>query len=713
MVGVRRALIVATDEYSDPKLTSLNAPARDARVLADVLRDEAVGGFGVETVFNRPSHEVELAIAGFFGSGKYGDTLLAHFSCHGVKSPSGELYFATTNTDLSDTFKLKVTGVPSALVRDALEESRASLILCLVDCCYSGAFVKLAKAADTVDLTERLGGKGRAVITASTSLQLALDGEEEPSLFTHAVIDGLRTGEADRDLDGLISLDELYNFVHDRVTTLNPNQTPVKSFDVQGEVYVARRSTPVSRPAPLEPDLLADAHASVTYKRLGAVQGLAGILDEQHPGRSLAARLELVRLASHDDSLKVREQAQKVLDAAGELPAPVIPDYEPALTTRGGPAVEDPPVTEDLPDTDIRDAAETETETKTETETGTRTGVGDGEEEGEGEGSHPGGRRRVAVIVLGLVSALLIGGITWLALDNSDNVNDGNEDRTTSGGEVTGPVLPDTEILLGVEDPDLGQAIVAFDADTAQTRPIISDRAAFRPTISEDREWLVYLADRQPGGGGIPRLARVDGTEDALLLDAEASETCPYTTRPAFSQDGGRLALLCVGEDGETLGLATIDRGGTLTDLVSQGDFNGAPTWNDEGRIIVERVAGETSTLWEISPDGGEQDQITYGLNGSDSHPDWSENGLLFLRKQGGSSNVYHLENLDDAKSTTGITVSGNADGPTWAPGDEAALVWLQPAEDGGTTLWFASRTDPTPIELNTAEYGPPAWGSR
>ena len=55
MAGVRRALIVATDEYSDPKLTSLNAPANDARALADVLRDEAVGGFGVNTVFNQPS----------------------------------------------------------------------------------------------------------------------------------------------------------------------------------------------------------------------------------------------------------------------------------------------------------------------------------------------------------------------------------------------------------------------------------------------------------------------------------------------------------------------------------------------------------------------------------------------------------------------------------------------------------------------------------
>ena len=709
MVGVRRALIVATDEYSDPKLTSLNAPAEDARVLADVLRDEAVGGFGVETVFNRPSHEVELAIAEFFGSGKHGDTLLAHFSCHGVKSPSGELYFATTNTDLSDTFKLKVTGVPSALVRDALEESRASLILCLVDCCYSGAFVKLAKAADTVDLTERLGGKGRAVITASTSLQLALDGEEEPSLFTHAVIDGLRTGEADRDLDGLISLDELYNFVHDRVTTRNPNQTPVKSFDVQGEVYVARRSTPVTEPAPLEPDLLADAHASVTYKRLGAVSGLAHILDEQHPGRSLAARLELARLASQDDSLKVRDQAQKVLDAAGELPAPVIPAYQPATTTRGGPTL-DPPVTQDPLDTDRSDSADTGTGTQTEKEKEQEkeNGGGGGGGAGGGGGGSQAGRRRAALVALGLLGVLLIGGITWLALDD-DTGNDG--EGTTSGGEVTGPVLPDTEILVGVTDPELGEVIVAFDTDTAQTRPIITDRAPFRPTISEDRQWMTYLTDPQPGGGAVPRLARVDGTEDALLLDAEASEACPYTTRPAFNPDGGRLSLLCLGAGGEVLGLATIDRSGTLINLIRQGDFDGAPTWTGDGRIIMTRVAGETSTLWAMSPDGGEQDQITDGLNGSDSHPDWSERGLLFLRDQDGSTDVYYLEN--DESDAIALTDSGDADGPTWAPGDEEALVWLQPAGDDGKTLWFASRTDPSPIELNTADYGAPAWGSR
>ena len=580
MAGERRALIVATDEYSDPKLTSLNAPADDARMLADVLRDDAVGGFGVTTVFNRPSHEVELAIAEFFGTGRFGDTLLAHFSCHGVKSASGELYFATTNTDLSDAFKLKVTGVPSALVRDAMEDSRASLILCLVDCCYSGAFVKLAKAADTVDLTERLGGKGRAVITASTSLQLALDGEEEPSLFTHAVIDGLRSGEADRDLDGLVSLDELYNFVHERVTSRNPNQTPVKSFDVEGEVYVARRSTPVTRPAPLEADLLADARSLVTYKRLGAVQGLAHVLAEHHPGRSFAARLELARLAGDDDSLSVRDQAQKLLDAAREPPAPTIPDYQPVTTTRGGPVVEDPPVTADVPDVDTTDSG-TSTGTSTETEADTN--------DGRGGRGHSRVLKQAGLVALGLVGVLVVG-LTWQALD---------DDGTPGVGE-TGPVLPNTEILVAAVDPQVGRGIFGVDTGTGNSRLILQDPAAALPTISEDRRWMVYLTTQGGAAGGVPILARVDGSDDAPLLDTEASKQCPFTTRPAFHPDGELLAVNCMGADRQFTGLGSSIGTGAWSASWSRtasmrhrpGPTTAGSSWCETSRGMARRPCG-------------------------------------------------------------------------------------------------------------------------
>ena len=49
---------------------------------------------------------------------------------------------------------------------------------------------------------------------------------QPPSVFTDAVITGLRTGDADLDGDGLITLDELYDYVFDRVRALNPRQVP-------------------------------------------------------------------------------------------------------------------------------------------------------------------------------------------------------------------------------------------------------------------------------------------------------------------------------------------------------------------------------------------------------------------------------------------------------------------------------------------------------
>jgi len=582
MAGVRRALMVAMDAYSDPKLTSLNAPAHDARALADVLRDETVGCFEVQTVLNRPSHEVELAIADFFGAGKYGDTLLAHFSCHGVKSPTGELYFATRDTNLSDAFKLKVTSVPSALVRDAMEESRASLILCLVDCCYSGAFVKLAKAADIVDLTERLGGKGRAVITASTSLQLALDGEEEPSLFTHAVIEGLRSGEADRDLDGLVSLDELYSFVHEQVTSRNPNQTPVKSFDVQGEVYVARRATPVTRPAPLDPDLLVDARAQVVYKRLGAVTGLRAVLDEGHPGRSLAARLELARMAGDDDSLSVRGAAQKVLDAAGDVPAPAIPDYEPTAVTRGAPAVEDAPVTNDATDTDTTDmespsedltpsnptpANPTPTPGRDEQETVREPPSPTREERQGGVRTSPpaetiragalarakrtpepaaGLRRRLAdkrPLLLGL------GGVAAVAVLAGSAYALLRDDGQETAGQTSVPVPEDVILVSIVEDkfPKLHGISAVSGGDRGPVTGLL-DGSQSMPSQSRDGDLLVYRWG-PPDGEAWPKdsgklMVAADGKQPSRLFTAPPDGLL-CTTRVGWSPSGTRVVFAC------------------------------------------------------------------------------------------------------------------------------------------------------------------------
>lgn len=63
-------------------------------------------------------------------------------------------------------------------------------------------------------------------------------------MFTTAVVHGLQTGEADRDGDGRVSVDELYDFVFDQVRQATTDQRPGIFADVQGALYIAQNPNP-------------------------------------------------------------------------------------------------------------------------------------------------------------------------------------------------------------------------------------------------------------------------------------------------------------------------------------------------------------------------------------------------------------------------------------------------------------------------------------
>jgi caspase domain-containing protein len=321
MDGKRSALILASHDYEDPGLRLLRAPARDAEALGRVLRDPEIGNFEVRTLLNQPAHVVNLAVEEFFADRKPDDLLVLHFSGHGVKDDSGELYFATVDTKLQ---RLGSTTVSAQFVNRQMNRSRSRRIVVLLDCCYAGAFERgmVSKADQAVHVEEQFGGRGRAVITASGAMEYAFENAEltasselRPSVFTRAVVEGLETGDADRDQDGFVGLDELYDYVYDRVQEVTPNQTPGKwTFAIQGELFIARRRGPVTKPAALPAGLQQALDQPLGGIRLAAVQELERLLGTPNSGLALAARLTLERLRE-DDSRAVAAAAAAALDA--------------------------------------------------------------------------------------------------------------------------------------------------------------------------------------------------------------------------------------------------------------------------------------------------------------------------------------------------------------------------------------------------------------
>jgi hypothetical protein len=306
ITGRRIALLIATSDYTDPTLQRLRAPGRDARELAGVLRDPQIGGFGVQTLINASSGEIQERIQEFCADCNPDDQLLIYLSCHGVLDDSGRLYYAAKNTRHR---REAATAVAASWLNERLEDSRARRQIILLDCCHSGAFARGSKGEPELDLQQRFRphGRGRVVLTASRGTEYSFEGnhvsgDDVRSVFTHAIVEGLRSGDADRDKDGLITVIDLYHHLFEKVRSAEPRQTPeLWTYASEGDLLVARSIRgPVIEASPLPEDLRGMLDSPRLKVREAGVSELAELLDTGDPGLALSARAALQRIAEED-----------------------------------------------------------------------------------------------------------------------------------------------------------------------------------------------------------------------------------------------------------------------------------------------------------------------------------------------------------------------------------------------------------------------------
>jgi hypothetical protein len=276
MTSRKSALLIATDRYLDDRLSGLPSVSSDVDQLEGVLADPLVGGYQVHQVHNKSASQINLALEDFFMDAGFDDILLIYVSGHGLKDDSGRLFFAVSDTRIN---RLASSAVSSVFVHELMNHSRARRIMVVLDCCYAGEFTKagVRRSVDRADVLERLSARGRAVLASSTALQYSYEGSivstdeisakesRTASSFTNYLVEGLRTGEADLNNDGLIEVSELYEYVHQKMRVAPALQTPVFSSELEGPLYIAySRRGRGSRREPLTETELEGGSATAT-----------------------------------------------------------------------------------------------------------------------------------------------------------------------------------------------------------------------------------------------------------------------------------------------------------------------------------------------------------------------------------------------------------------------------------------------------------------
>jgi len=225
------ALLIGVSEY-EPGLNRLPSAVKDVEAMQRVLAHPEMGGFAEEniTVLKNPQRQaIEDAIYKLFDNRQKDDLLLFYFSGHGVKDESGKLYLSTRATRKNNGRLVKPSAVAASTLHESINESKSQRQVVILDCCFSGAIAKGMSVKDdgTVNVKEQLGGKGRAILTSSTSTQYSFEQEgSELSIYTQYLVEGIEKGAADQDNDGWISVDELHEYASSKVREAAPAMTP-------------------------------------------------------------------------------------------------------------------------------------------------------------------------------------------------------------------------------------------------------------------------------------------------------------------------------------------------------------------------------------------------------------------------------------------------------------------------------------------------------
>ncbi|MFO7706976.1 MAG: caspase family protein [Desulfobacterales bacterium] len=249
-----QAVVIGINDY--PRLPKLKYAVNDALAFKQMLVEKnRVPDENISLLLNEQAtlRNVRSALGtGLKNTAGMDDMAIIFFAGHGATerdalSPDGdglEKYILTHDSDSSDLFS---TALPMRDIAMIFDRIRSQRLIFVADACYSGASggrtvgTEGMRATISDTFLDRLAaGRGKVILTASAANEVSIEKDElQHGVFTYYLLEGLK-GAADLDRDGMVTVDEAYRYVSEKVPrATGQEQHPVKKGEVEGSIVLS------------------------------------------------------------------------------------------------------------------------------------------------------------------------------------------------------------------------------------------------------------------------------------------------------------------------------------------------------------------------------------------------------------------------------------------------------------------------------------------
>lgn len=242
---------VSEFEQQDRNLKFATKDAKD--LVAKFKKSKQFGKVHTLELYNEEASVANINQANdFLKKAAIDDQIMIYISSHGLLDEQLNYYLAMHTTDFENPAQ---HGLPYESINQLLNSIDCRNRLVMIDACHSGevdkedvaSIQKLAPSTNNLEVNTKSGatlirpkaglknsftymktlfddlskGTGATVISAAGGFEFALESDDwNNGVFTYAILEGLQSGKADGNQDGIIRVSELKNYVTEQVIKL-------------------------------------------------------------------------------------------------------------------------------------------------------------------------------------------------------------------------------------------------------------------------------------------------------------------------------------------------------------------------------------------------------------------------------------------------------------------------------------------------------------